>query len=56
MSIGRAFRWVGLLLVAIIPASLLALAIAPVTVVAPIQRLSLIFRLLFGWILKTTTC
>jgi len=30
----------------------MALAIAPVTVVAPIQRLSLIFRLLFGWILN----
>lgn len=30
----------------------MALAIAPVTVVAPIQRLSLIFRMLFGWIMN----
>ncbi len=30
----------------------LALAVAPVTVVSPIQRLSLIFRMLFGWIMN----
>ena len=30
----------------------MALSIAPVTVVAPIQRLSVIFRLLFGWIIN----
>lgn len=30
----------------------LALGIAPVTVVQPIQQLSLIFRMLFGWILN----
>jgi len=30
----------------------LALALAPVTVVSPIQRLSLIFRMLFGWVMN----
>lgn len=30
----------------------MALAVAPVTVVAPIQRLSLIFRMLFGWLMN----
>ncbi|MEX2496254.1 MAG: EamA family transporter [Woeseia sp.] len=30
----------------------MALAIAPVSVVVPIQRLSVIFRILFGWILN----
>jgi uncharacterized membrane protein len=30
----------------------MALAVAPVTVVAPIQRLSLVFRILFGWIMN----
>ena len=30
----------------------MALSIAPVTVVAPIQRLSVIFRVLFGWIIN----
>jgi uncharacterized membrane protein len=29
-----------------------ALAVAPVSVVAPIQRLSVVFRVLFGWILN----
>ncbi len=30
----------------------MALSIAPVTIVAPIQRLSVIFRLLFGWMIN----
>lgn len=30
----------------------LALAVAPVTVVSPIQRLSLIFRMFFGWLMN----
>ena len=30
----------------------LALSVAPVTVVSPIQRLSLIFRMLFGWVMN----
>ena len=30
----------------------LALSVAPVTVVSPIQRLSLIFRMFFGWIMN----
>ena len=30
----------------------LALSVAPVSVVSPIQRLSLIFRMLFGWIMN----
>ena len=30
----------------------LALSVAPVSVVAPIQRLSLIFRMLFGWLMN----
>jgi uncharacterized membrane protein len=30
----------------------LALSVAPVTVVTPIQRLSLIFRMLFGWLMN----
>ncbi|MFN3891247.1 MAG: DMT family transporter [Beijerinckiaceae bacterium] len=30
----------------------LALSVAPVTVVSPIQRLSLIFRMLFGWLMN----
>ena len=30
----------------------MALAIAPVSVVAPIQRLSLVFRIYFGWMIN----
>jgi len=30
----------------------MALSVAPVTIVAPIQRLSVIFRLLFGWMIN----
>ena len=30
----------------------MALAVAPVSVVTPIQRLSLVFRIYFGWIIN----
>ena len=48
----RWFAFAGLLVGASQMLRYMALAVAPVTVVAPIQRLSLVFRIVFGWIMN----
>lgn len=48
----RWFAFAGLLVGVSQMLRYMALAIAPVTVVAPIQRLSLVFRIIFGWIMN----
>jgi uncharacterized membrane protein len=51
-SNARWFLFAGLLVGVSQMLRYLALSVAPVTVVTPIQRLSLIFRMLFGWLMN----